>query len=305
MHSNEKPKVVTVVGPTASGKTGLAIELAETYNGEVISADSRQVYRRLDIGTAKATQEEMRGIPHHCIDIVDIDTIYTGQDFVRDAGQAITDIASRGKVPIIAGGTFFYLELLRGSMQAAPVPPNYPLRKELELMDTETLFLKLKTQSPERAARIDPHNRRRLIRALEITEALGEIPTPPTAQRSPYNVFSIGLSIEKEVLRNRFSKRAHEWLENSFQKEVEDLLTSGVSRQRLAEIGFEYTLMLSYIDGEIDKAEFTQRFIEKNWQYARKQLTWLKRDTSIHWVDPQASVETTALKAAINTWLQR
>ena len=305
MDSDEKPTVLAVVGPTASGKTDLAVTLAEAYNGEVISADSRQVYRGLDIGTAKVTQEEKRGIPHHLIDIVDINTIYTGQDFVRDASQAIADITSRGKLPIIAGGTFFYLELLRGTMQAAPVPPNYQLRAELAEQNTTELYTELKKRSPNRALRIDPQNRRRIIRALEITAALGRVPQANTTAESPYEMFMIALSVEKESLRNRFQDRAAAWLKQGFQTEVEGLLEQGISRQRLEEIGFEYTLMLSYLDKEISKVEFTQRFVEKNWQYAKRQLTWLKRDVSIHWVDPLAPLEVTALKTAIGAWLER
>ena len=303
--SLDKPKVLAVVGPTASGKTDLAITLATTYDGEVISADSRQVYRHLDIGTAKVTKAEMRGIPHHLIDVVDIDTIYTGQDFVRDATQAITSIRQKEKMPIIAGGTFFYLDLLRGTMKAAPVPPNYSLRAKLGNLPTEVLFEKLTTHAPSRAERIDPHNRRRLIRALEITDALGTVPEPPTTTESPYDIFIIGLAVEKDILRDRFKARAETWLKNGFKEEVQELLSAGVSRGRLAEIGFEYTLMLGYIDGEYTEAEFIQRFIEKNWQYAKKQYTWLKRDTSIHWIDSQAEIEITTLFTAINAWLER
>lgn len=297
------PKVLAVVGPTASGKTGLAIDLAKAFQGEVISADSRQVYRGLDIGTAKVTRDEMQGIPHHLIDIVDIDTIYTGQDFVHDATAAISSITKQEKLPIIAGGTFFYLELLRGTMQAAPVPPNPTLRKELETKSTSELHELLTATAPKRAARIDQHNRRRLIRALEISEALGGVPEPSKDTDTPFDMFIVALEVDKETLRQRFRARAVSWLQNGFRNEVEDVLAQGVSRSRLAEIGFEYTLMLSHIDGELTKDEFIQRFIEKNWQYAKKQLTWLKRDPSIHWVNPQATVEVTALTTAINVWL--
>lgn len=299
----QKPKVLAVVGPTASGKTSLAIDLAKAFQGEVISADSRQVYRGLDIGTAKVTSDEMQSIPHHLIDIVDIDTIYTGQDFADDATDVISSITKQKKLPIIAGGTFFYLELLRGTMQAAPVPPNHTLRKELETKSTSELHELLTVAAPVRAARIDQHNRRRLIRALEISETLGDVPEPRKGTNTPFDMFIVALEVDKEILRERFRARAETWLQNGFREEVQDILVQGVSRARLAEIGFEYTLMLSHIDGELSKDEFIQRFIEKNWQYAKKQLTWLKRDSSIHWINPHAMIEVTALTTAINVWL--
>lgn len=286
-----KPKVISIVGATASGKTSLAITLAEAVDGEVISADSRQVYRGLDIGTAKATTEEMQGVPHHLIDIVDINTIYTAQDFVHDATAAITDITHRSKVPIVAGGTFFYIELLKGTMQAAPVAPNPTLRAELETHSTEQLHELLATQAPERAAAIDPHNRRRLIRALEIVAALGAVPSPTSTTDSPFDMLTIGIKREKEELLHRYQQRATAWLNGGFRHEVEQLLARGISRARLQEIGFEYTLMLDLIDGIYDESTFIEKCIQKNWQYAKRQLTWLKRDAHIHWYTPDQQTE--------------
>jgi len=279
-----KQKVLAVVGPTASGKTSLAITMAEEFNGEVISADSRQVYKGLDEGTAKVTQAEMQGVPHHLISICDIDTTYTATDFARDAAEAIEDISARGKLPIIAGGTFFYLDQLRGGFAAAPVAPNPTLRNELETLSTEALLLELESKDPRRAADIDPHNRRRLIRSLEIVAALGAVP-PPTKSDSLYDFLIIGLERGKEELRSRFAVRAKEWLRGPFETEVRHLLDSGVSRERLHEIGFEYQLMLEYIDGTLTDDAFIQKCIEKNWQYAKRQMTWLKKDLAIQWIE--------------------
>lgn len=274
--------VVAVLGPTASGKTALAINLAKQFDGEVISADSRQVYRGLDIGTGKVTRAEMDGIPHHLLDVADPDTIYTAADFKRDATAALRDVADRGKLPIIAGGSFFYLDQLRGTAGHAPVPPNASLRKQLETHTTTELFSRLQQQDPRRAQTIDPHNRRRLIRALEIVNSLGAVPTTPKPC-SPDHWLMLGLQIEKEVLQQRFAARLHEWLEAGFAKEVIDLRAAGLSVERIQEFGFEYTLMLHYLDGDIDETTLREQFIQKNWQYAKRQLTWLRSDASIEW----------------------
>ena len=168
----EKPKILVVVGPTASGKTGLAIELAKRFNGEVISADSRQVYRGLDIGTAKTTKEEMDGVPHHLIDVADPKEVYNASDFKQGAEAAIADIVARGKLPIVAGGTFFYVDILLGRVALPDVPPNEQLRKKLEEKSAAELYQELQAKDPRRAAEIDPQNKRRVIRALEIAREL-------------------------------------------------------------------------------------------------------------------------------------
>ena len=277
-----KPTVIVVVGPTASGKTSLSVVLAQQFNGEVISAASRQVYKGLDIGTAKATEAEMAGVPHHLIDVVDIDMTYSVTNFKVDANVAVTRILNRDKLPIIAGGTFFYVDALLGKSPISEVPPNEELRTELEKKDKQDLYKALEKLDPRRAAEIDPDNKRRLIRALEIVAAIGAVPKKAPGA-SPYDVLTIGIKTDKEELRERFKKRAQEWLENGFKAEVEKLLVDGVTRERLQEIGFDYMLMLEFIDGQLTESEFTQKFVEKNWQYAKRQLMWLKRDKTIMW----------------------
>ncbi len=277
-----KPKIIVVVGPTASGKTSLSVALARKFNGEIISADSRQVYKGLDIGTAKATSKEMADVPHHLIDVVDIDTTYSVTNFKVDANVAVNRILNRDKLPIIAGGTFFYVDALLGKSPISEVPPNEALRTELEKKDKKDLYKALEKLDPRRAAEIDPDNKRRLVRALEIIAAIGAVPKKDPSP-SLYDVLTVGIKIDKEELRERFKKRAEEWLVGGFRDEVEKLLADGVTRERLQEIGFEYMLMLEFIDGDISESEFIQKFIEKNWQYAKRQLMWLKRDQSIVW----------------------
>lgn len=281
---NTTPRVIAVVGPTASGKTSLAIELAKTLSGEVISADSRQVYRGLDIGTGKATAEEMAGVPHHLIDICDPTAIYTAEDFVRDANAAINDIIARNRTPIIAGGTHFYLELLRGRMQASPVPPNQSFRESLAHYANEELFIMLEARAKARASVIDPHNRRRLVRALEIHEALGHIPESKP-QVSPYDWLILGIDRSDGELRERYHTRATEWVARGLLNEVRQVRAT-VSQERFLELGFEYTLAVELLDKAITETEFLEQFVTKNRQYAKRQRTWLKRDPDITWLTP-------------------
>lgn len=285
--SHDKPKVIAIVGPTASGKTTLSIEIAKAYNGEVVSADSRQVYRGLDIGTGKVTTQEMEGVPHHLLDVADLTTTYTVTDFVRDATAAVTNIHHRSHLPVIAGGTFFYLDVLRGKQTPAPVPPNPQLRARLELLPPAELFAQLQAVAPDRAATIDPHNPRRLVRALEIHEALGSIPPPPpTTPISPYDWLVIGLEVPSTELRSNFRARANEWLAAGLLDEVKTLQQT-ISPTRIQECGFEYQLAAALLAEQIDRDEFITQFEQKNWQYAKRQLTWLLRDHTIEWYSPQ------------------
>jgi len=282
----QKNKVLAVVGPTASGKTSLSIALAHKFNGEVISADSRQIYRGLDIGTGKATAEEQQGVPHHLLDIRDIGEKYNAAEFSRDADKIITDIVNRNKLPIVAGGTFFYLDNLRGRSITAPVPPNPELRAKLETFSTEQLFAKLQNKDPEYSQKIDRHNKRKLIRALEIVKELGKVP-PPQIKPSPYAWLIIGLEVDKDKLLENFARRLDEWLERGFVDEVRGLLAAGLTQDELRELGFEYTLMTEYLNGNVTLSELKEKFIQKNWQYAKRQMTWLKQDQEIKWFKPE------------------
>ncbi len=170
--NDEKPKILVIVGATASGKTALSIDLAKQYTGEIISADSRQIYKTLNIGTGKVTTKEMDGIPHHLIDVVYPTETYNADDFKKDAKKAIVDIISRGHLPIIAGGTFFYVDTLLGRITTPNVPPNPQLRRTLEAMSAEELYNELRERDQRRALEMDPQNKRRLVRALEIISAL-------------------------------------------------------------------------------------------------------------------------------------
>jgi tRNA dimethylallyltransferase len=295
-----KPKIIVIVGPTGSGKTSLSLLLAQQFSGEVINADSRQVYKGLDIGTEKITQDEMDIVPHHLIDIVDVKDVYTAADFKKDAEKAIAEITARGNLPIIAGGTFFYIDTLLGKMGAAPVPPNPELRAVLETRSTEELFAELTKKDVRRAESIDPHNRRRLIRALEIIDTLASVPIATIPIDCPYDALIIGLDVDPVELRRKLRARAEQALSKGLIEETKNLLAQGVSKDRLLEIGHEYRLVLAYLDREITEDELIQKCEEKNWQYAKRQKMWLKRDNTIEWFLPE---DTTAILSRVTKFL--
>lgn len=284
MSANQKPKAIAIVGPTASGKTSLSITLAKHFNGEVISADSRQVYKGMDIGTGKVTVPDMDGVPHHLLNIANPATdTYTGADFTRDGSSILTDITARGKLPIVAGGTFFYLELLQGKMQSAPVAPNRKLRAELELKSDEELFALLEAQDPRRAELIDRDNPRRLIRALEIIDALGAVPEV-TPVDSPYQWLTLGIDVPTEILHERIYQRIIDRLAEGMIEEVTTLHENGVSWGRLDSFGLEYRYLGRYLQNHITRDEMITELNNKTRQFAKRQLTWLKRDPNIVWL---------------------
>lgn len=279
---SDKPKVIAIVGPTASGKTSLSIALAKEFNGEVISADSRQVYQGMDLGTGKVTAEEMADVPHHLLDIADPMEVYTGANFAHDATNTLQSILKRDRHPIIAGGTFFYLDLLRGRWQSAPVEPNETFRTSLQDLSNTTLLEMLYQKDPARAATIDQANRRRLIRALEIIDAIGVVP-PAMIQNSPYEWLIIGITISKETLHRNIHVRLQERLEAGMIEEVERLLKTGVTYERLDDLGLEYRYIAKHLKGELTKDEMTTQLETKTRQFAKRQMTWLRRDRDIEW----------------------
>ena len=281
-----KPKVVAIVGPTSSGKTSLSIKVAKAFNGEVISADSRQVYIGMDIGTGKVASAEMEGVPHHLLNVLQPIESYTAAHFKTDAAAAITTINARGHLPIIAGGTFFYLDILRGKMQPAPVEPNEALRTHLESLSTETLVNLLKEKDASRAETIDIHNRRRIIRSLEIINSLGAVPEV-IINESPYDMLNIGIDIEKETLHKNIHTRLHERFAAGMIEEVAHLRDSGVSYDRLDGFGLEYRYIAKYLKGELTEADMKTELETKIRQFAKRQMTWLKRDQEIDWFPAQ------------------
>jgi tRNA dimethylallyltransferase len=277
--------VLVIVGPTASGKTSLSIKLAQTFCGEVISADSRQVYRGLDIGSGKVTPSEMAGVPHHLLDIADPETVYSASDFKRDASKTAQAITGRGHLPVVVGGTFFYVDTLLGNISFPQVPPNDELRNELETLSVEELYTRLQALDPNRAATIDKDNSRRLVRAIEIATALGAVPVP-TPTDSPYRSLKLGILIDRETLHTNIHNRLLARLNDGMVAEVETLLARGVPHERLESFGLEYRYISRFLQGQLTYDDMVTELETKIRQFAKRQYTWLKRDTDIHWVLP-------------------
>jgi tRNA dimethylallyltransferase len=275
--------LIVIVGPTASGKSGLAVALAKKINGEVISADSRQVYRGLDIGTEKISRREMAGVPHHCIDIASPRRAYSVETWRRHAERAIRDITRRGKLPIVAGGTGLYVDALVYGTEFPKVKPNADLRAALASWPVEKLFARLVELDPERAETIEPENPRRLIRAIEIAEALGTVPvTKPRTER--YKVTWIGLNLPFAVLEERIRTRLARTLKRGLVAETKKLHEDiGLSWKRINELGLEYRTVGAYLRGEIPKEHLKEKLYQGVRRYAKRQLRWLKRNQDIVW----------------------
>ncbi len=267
-------RIVCVVGPTASGKSARAVSEALERGGEVISVDSRQVYRTLDIGTEKTTPSEMRGIPHHLIDIRDPHEAYSAGDFVSDAERLIADITARGKLPILAGGSHFYFDSLLYGLPGR-VPVQTGLRHELETASTEELFAQLQRADPRRSAMLDPHNRPRLVRALEIVSTLGSVPERHK-EHSRYSVEWIVIDPEREVLRERIDARLAHALAGALIEEVARV-RAAVGDERLNTFGLEYRVVGEFLRGERTWDSLLPALSAKLWQYARRQKAWLRK----------------------------
>jgi len=277
-----KPKVIAIVGPTASGKTSLAIKIAKRFNGEIISADSRQVYRGLDIGSAKVTKAEMDGIPHHLLDVADPKDTYTAADFKREATVAMEAIWVRGKLPIVAGGTFFYIDTLLKRVNLPEVSPNEELRALLEEKSPSELLAILHQLDASYAELVDKDNKRRLIRAIEIATALGHVPEADNSA-SPYDILTIGITINKDNYEQVLRQRLIDRLDQGLIVEVETLLSQGITHERLESLGLEYRYVSRFLTGEITRDEMITQIVLKSRQFAKRQMTWLKRDKAIKW----------------------
>lgn len=285
--------LICVVGPTASGKSELAVKLAKKYNGEIISADSRQIYRGLNIGSGKVEGKWLRGkfiykgIVHHLIDEASPHGQYTVARFQKHARKLIADIAKRGMLPIICGGTGHWIDAVVNEQTLPSVKPNPALRKKLEKLSTEKLFQKLQKVDPERASKIDPKNPRRLIRALEIVITSGK-PVPKLNQNTKYQVLWIGLKPNQDKLHKKIAKRLNERLAQGMLKEVKKLKASGLSWQKLEAFGLEYKYCALYLQNQISEPELREQLLTAIKQYAKRQLTWWKKNSAIHWVDSLA-----------------
>ena len=325
-----KTKILVILGPTAVGKSDLAVEMARWINecalsgnaisgykgAEIISADSRQVYRHLNIGTGKITEREMKGIPHHLIDIAEPNERLTALDWKNRATTAIAEISARGNLPIICGGTGFYITSLIDDLGFPEVPADTVEQEKLEKRSPEELFIELQKLDPERAKTIDMKNKRRLSRAIIIARALGKVPELTTHtgnDDAPYDVLQIGINLPDTELRARIKARLIRRIEapnkegmNMIQ-EAEYLHAPlptglGLSYERMDELGLEYRYLALFLQMKIDKMELIETLRNKIWQYARRQKAWWKKDTRINWFTP---TDIEAIKNSVTTFLKK
>ena len=287
-------KLIVILGPTASGKSDIAVALAKKFSGEIISADSRQVYKGLNVGTGKITKKEMGGVKHHLLDVAFPKKRFSASDFKILSTEAIVKIVSKNKIPIICGGTGFYIDALLGDKQIPEVPPNEKLRKQLEKKSVGELLEILKKLDPERAENIDAKNPRRLIRAIEICKIIGKVPLfNPKKQNFSgqanlkYEVLKIGIKMEEKELKSRINKRLEKRIEQGMIIEAKKLHNKGLSWKRMWELGLEYGALADFLEKKINKKEMIERLQKEIWHYAKRQITWFKRDKSIIWLPPK------------------
>ncbi len=289
---NQPIQVISVVGPTASGKTRLSVELAKHFNGEIISADSMQIYQGMAIATAKPTQEEMQGIPHHLIDFLPPDQTYSVALFVRDAARCIEEITARGRLPIIAGGTGLYVDSLLNHVQFSEEQRDEAyaaqLRAELLQNGVEPLLQRLWEVDAASARRLSAEkNPKRIIRALEFYHTTGTTITEQLAQSrqtpSPYRAVKLGLNYkDREKLYDRINRRVDQMLAQGLKEEAQRVLASPLSCTSVMAIG--YKELMPYFQNEATLEECIEKLKRETRRYAKRQLTWFRRDKEIHWL---------------------
>lgn len=288
-------QLIVILGPTATGKSDLSVKLAKQFDGEVISADSRQVYRGMNIGTGKITKKEMRGVPHHLLDIASPKSgNYNAAKFQKDAIKKIEEIAKRGKIPFLVGGTGFWIDAVAKSQVFPDVKPNPILRKKLAHLNAEKLFSQLQKLDPNRALNIDKNNRVRLIRAIEIAKAK---PSKSKVEVLPeFSVLYLGLNSAKDVLDKKIEKRLLKRIKQGMLAEVKKLHAQGVSWKKLESFGLEYRSIAKLLQNKISKDEMVTELSAAIKNYAKRQKTWFKSNKEIIWFDPDK--KTTAKLAA-------
>lgn len=275
-----KPFIMSIVGPTSSGKTAVSIEFAKKLKGlgiaaEIVSADSRQVYKGLDLLSGKVTKKEMSGIPHHLLSIVSPKKVYSVSDYKKDAERVMDEIISRGNLPVLVGGTGFYVDAITKGIVLPEVPPNKELRKKLETIETKKLLETLKKLDLKRYREIDRSNRVRIIRAIEIAKSLGKV--PKIKAKPKYDVETIYVDLPDEELKNKIHTRLLARLKSGMINEAKKLHASGVSWRRMEELGLECRFVALHLQGRISKKEMIEELEKSTWQYVKRQRTWFKK----------------------------
>lgn len=268
-------RLIVVCGPTATGKSDYAVELAQKINGEIISADSRQVYKGLDIGSGKIAVEEMQGIPHHLIDVTDPKEVFSVTQYQTLATKAIEEIVACGNIPIICGGTGLYIDAIVCGTVFPAVPPNPKLRAELQELPLEDLQQRLENLDPRRFALVDKKNKVRLIRAIEIATTLGSVPEIVTNPQ--YDVEWHYLDFSDEILKKRIHDRLLKRMDMGMVEEIQKLHSEGISWERLESLGLEYRYIAMYLQEKKDKETMLKELEMAIWHYAKRQRTWFKK----------------------------
>lgn len=276
-----KPKLIVVEGTNASGKSGLGVELAAHYGGEIVSADSRQVFRGLDLGSGKITPDEMKGVPHHLIDIAEPNDFFSMHDFQRLAYEAIDDILARGRIPFLVGGTGLYVASVTDGYVMSDTEPDLEYRAYLETLDTPKLYEMLVAIQPD--IEIDAKNRNRVMRRLEKIHD-GDDHCAPNEPR--YECLKLGVTWPRPILRDRIDVRLDRRLDQGMIEEVQKLMDNGATVEFLMKLGLEYRFIAQYLTGEIpDRNEMVDLLRLAIKQFAKRQTTWFRRDPEIQWLD--------------------
>ncbi|HLG60684.1 MAG TPA: tRNA (adenosine(37)-N6)-dimethylallyltransferase MiaA [Ktedonosporobacter sp.] len=297
-YSSPQPDLIVVLGPTASGKSSLGIALAQHVHGEIVSADSRQVYRGLDIGTAKVTPEERALVPHHLLDVVDPQEIYTVAQYQHQAIAAIDDILGRRLQPLLVGGSPHYIQAVVDHLDIPAVPPQPELRTQLEGCPLAALLAQLEELDPQSAAVIDRNNPRRVIRALEVCLVTGKPFSQQRGIAAPlYRCLLLGIQWPREVLYRRIDERVDERMHQGMVDEVRHLIEQGIDHERLEALGLEYRFISRWLRGEYSsEAEMVQRLKYAIHDFTRRQLTWFRKDGRIVWIEGSDTMEQEAMK---------
>jgi len=274
------PKLIVIEGTNASGKSSLGIALASRFGGEIVSADSRQVYERMNLGSGKVTPEEMQGVPHHLLDVRKPGEFFSMADFQRLAYEAIDGIIARGHVPFLVGGTGLYVDAVADGYELSDRAPDHSLRAHLETFDTPALYDMLKEKLPD--TEIDPRNRHRVMRALE---RLAADDYRPMGKSPRYTLLKLGVTWPREILKQRIDERLEKRLNEGMVDEVKALLDDGISEEFLTKLGLEYKYLTWYLTGKITYEQMVEELGNAIKKFAKRQMTWFRKDPRIHWLD--------------------
>ncbi len=277
-------KLIVVVGPNASGKSDLAVAIAKKFGGEVVSADSRQVYKGMDIGSGKIKKSEMKGIPHHLLDVASPKSVFTVTRYRKLALAAIKKIQKNGKIPILCGGTGFYVQAIVDGIVIPEVKPDWKLRQKLEKLSAEKLLGILKKLDPKRAKTIEGKNPRRLIRAIEIVNATKK-PVPEFKKKPlPYEILMLGVQKKEKELKKLIDKRTAKRIKRGMVAEVKKMRAKRLSWEKLESFGMEYRAAARFLQKKITREQMIETIKKEDWQYAKRQMTWFKKDSRVRWI---------------------